>query len=65
MMSYQERKSLVLYERRLKELEKEQERIKEGYARVSKDGEVYLDFSDKRTQCAAKRLIEKFAALAE
>ncbi|MGP7732858.1 hypothetical protein [Oceanimonas smirnovii] len=48
-----------------KKQEEEQERIKNGYARVSKDGEVYLDFSDKRTQNAARALIEKFATLAD
>ena len=65
MTNYQEIKSWLLHERRLKELEEEQDRIKNGYARVSKDGEVYLDFSDRRTQLAMKAQIKRFAALSD
>lgn len=45
--------SRVLRERKLN-------RIKNGYAKVSKDGEVYLDMCDYRTLKAFKALISRF-----
>lgn len=34
--------------------------IENGYAKVSKNGSVYLDFDDPRTQERIKELIEEF-----
>lgn len=65
MINYQELKSWVLHERKLQKLEEEQNRIKNGYARVSKDGEVYLDFNDRRTQLAMQAQIKRFAELSD
>lgn len=65
MGQHEKRQHWGFYKLRQQERNAEQERIKNGYARVSKDGEVYLDFSDRRTQNAARELIEKFATLAD
>jgi molecular chaperone GrpE (heat shock protein) len=65
MSNFQKARNWHLYKLRQQELEEEQERIKNGYARVSKDGEVYLDFSDRRTQKAMQALIKRFATLTD
>lgn len=65
MEQHERKQHSSFYKLRQQELDEQRERITNGYARVSRDGEVYLDFNDRRTQNAAKALIEKFAELAE
>lgn len=38
-------------------------KIRNGYAKVSKDGEVYLDMTDYRTLKAFRRMILEFSEI--
>lgn len=49
---------------RMTVLRSEQERVKHGLAHVSKDGEIYLDLNDTKTQDAIYSVIDRFATLA-
>lgn len=65
MLDYKTAKGIVMQQKRLQSEREREEKIKNGYARVSKDGEVYLDFSDRRTQLKMKSEIEKFSELSD